>query len=289
MEPGASVDPGRVGVLAGAVRRVEAGAPAWVRSASLLPREEATRFLTVLYGVGYGLGRGFRVFADELARLAREDPGVLDARELSRAGRGWFAWARRAGVSLSRVDERVVLLRDIGRKIEALYGGEFYGLVVESRGLAGGPRGFLERAADMAAFRSPARVKALKLASALLLAGVLPVHDAWSLGVPPDSRMVGLAVRTGLLRLTGDVLELVAAGVPLPGGVDASLRWLALEAYGMVSRGSGLGPVGLWLALEALYPACSPGGGWGEEWCLASSEPLLRVRDPVPPEGAWWD
>ena len=254
-----------------------------------LSREDIVRYAVVAHAIDYGLGSKRQRLHSIILEHARS--GGLTALELSNIKREKLGddIFRSAGIRVPDVDRRVMLLRDIGIKVSRIYGGEFYRLVVESRGqLVYKGYGFLELAEDFKAYRSPARSKPLRLAMELYSLGVLPSHDLWNADVVVDSSMLGLAIRSGVLELDGEMLERISAGVPLDPREDVVLRTTTAYAFRAASIEAGLDPFSATRVLRYIYERyCSP-HEMAEE-CLASERPLLRVRDPLPPAGAWWD
>ncbi len=254
-----------------------------------LSREDIVRYMVVAHAIDYGLGSKQRHLHSIILEHVRS--GGLTALELSNINRDKLRddIFRGAGIRVPDIDRRVILLRDIGIKVSRIYDGEFYRLVVESHGqLVYKGYGFLELAEDFKAYRSPARSKPLRLAMELYTLGVLPSHDLWNADVVVDSRMLGLAIRSGVLELDRETLERISAGVPLDPREDAVLRSMTAHAFRAASIEAGLDPFNATRVLHYIYERyCGPHEA--AEECLASERPLLKVRDPLPPTGAWWD
>lgn len=255
-------------------------------------REEAAAYLILLYAVDYGLE------ADDRRRLSAalwdlvvegggrpsELAGINGARLSTIAGR--------SGVRLPDPELRAMLLRDIAIKVRELYSGSYYAIVVESHGMLRHKNGgFLDRIQDFQAYRTPALSKAYRLASRMYRLGILPAHDLWNAGVSVDSALMGLAVRYGLVGVDVDLLERIAAGIPLDPWTDRVLREYVYAAYRMVSLEAGLDPFTLDEALRVIYERYCRYDlvKLDEKPCAGRWTPKLWVRDPHPPRGSWWD
>lgn len=260
-------------------------------------REEATRYYFILYAIDYGISPGGRrLLEGALWRILEE--GRLDNHTLSGINGGALnSLLKPYGVRLPKPEDRAMLLRDLSRKIKSLYNGSYYAVVVESHGqlkYKGG--GFIDRLLDFYAYRSPANSKAYRLARKLYMLGVLPAHDLWNAGVSVDSRLTGLALRYGLVRVDEGLLERIALGTPLDPESDRVLRELVFTAYRMLAVEAGVDPFTLDGLLRRIYElycdysSIRPGSSMVEAYgCEGLRDPHLWVRDPVPPPGAWWD
>lgn len=260
-------------------------------------REEAAMFYTILYSIDYGVG------LEEKKRLANALWSILEERGfnhdflLGLDGNGLNTLLKEYGVKMPRPELRAMLLRDLSRKVEKLYNGSYYAVVVESHGqLRYKNGGFLDRLQDFYAYRSPAYSKAYRLAIQLYRVGALPAHDLWNAGVSVDSALVGLAVRYGLVRISDSLLERIALGTPLDPETDRVLREYVFITYRLVAQEAGVDPFTLDGLLRIIYNRyCNyrsgqPGELAGEDiGCMGLRNPRLWVRDPLPPRDSWWD
>lgn len=224
------------------------------------PREELVRYFLVMVAMDHRLSRPGRPYeavvdgelyhgADLLYRLGmkkfEEDPEFFSPQRLARVTvedvREWLSVGR---ASPPDPEVRAGLLRDLGRKLLALYGGEAYRIIVESRGLlrAGVGEGFIDRLKVFAAYQDPVEKKAFLLAKFLERRGVLPVHDPWNKEVPVDNHLARIAVRTGIVWVDGETLEKIAGGIEFTPEEDVMLRYAARTAYKVVAREAGMDP-----------------------------------------------
>ena len=192
--------------------------------------------------------------ADLLYRLGMkkytEDPGFFEASRLARVRERdvvrWLSASDGRGGIVSPPDPRVraELLRDLGRKLEALYGGDPFALIAESRGMLrrGIGDGFIDRLKVFKAYQDPVEKKAFLLAKFLERRHVLEVADHYNKEVPVDNHLVRIAVRTGIVGLSRPMIEKMARFVPFTVWEDVSLRLAARQAYRIVSQASGIDP-----------------------------------------------
>ena len=224
------------------------------------PREDLARYFLVMVAMDHRLSRPERPYeavvdgelyhgADLLYKLGmkkfEEDPGFFSPERLARVTtRDVLEWLSAGRARPPDPEVRARLLRDLGRKLLALYDGEAYRLIVESRGLlrAGVGEGFIDRLKVFAAYQDPVEKKAFLLAKFLERRGVLPVHDPWNKEVPVDNHLARIAVRTGIVSVDDEVLEKIAAGVEFSPEEDVMLRYAARVAYKVVARESGIDP-----------------------------------------------
>jgi len=297
-----------IGVISRLLKKVEAS-PVLPQLGDL-SREDAVAVVVLARAVGYGLGAGIAGVWGSLARLAGE--GRLSTRLFLDAGprRAWEVLEEAGAPRMGDPHIRSRLLYDVAYKVDRLYSASFYNIVVESRGmLLFRGEGFVERLEDFAAYRAPARSKAYRAALDLHLIGVLPVHDLWNARVPVDAGLVSFAIRSCALIVDDELLEYIAAGLPLDRETDSLLRWATAIVLDEASSRARLNPFQAYHKLKALEEACSPSSPAlaGEctrecrllglcmdsrcllEECCASSLPAVRVPPPKPPAESWWD
>ena len=224
------------------------------------PREELVRYFLVMVAMDHRLSRPGRPYeaivdgelyhgADLLYRLGmkkfEEDPGFFSPKRLARVTVDEVKeWLRAGRARPPDPEVRAGLLRDLGRKLLALYEGEAYRIIVESRGMlrAGVGEGFIDRLKVFAAYQDPVEKKAFLLAKFLERRGVLPVHDPWNKEVPVDNHLARIAVRTGIVWVDDETLEKIAGGVEFTPEEDVMLRYATRVAYKAVAREAGIDP-----------------------------------------------
>jgi len=232
------------------------------------PRETVAMYFLVMVAMDHRLSRPGRPYegyvdgefyhgADLLYRLGakklEEDPEFFTAERLSQVtAKDVEEWLSAEGPGGRRArapdpEIRARLLRDLGVKLGALYGGSAYRIVVESRGhlRRGVGEGFIDRLKVFTAYQDPVEKKPFLLAKFLERRGVLPVGDPWNKEVPVDNHLARIAVRWGIVELDEEALEKIAAGVEFSPEEDVMLRYAARLAYRVVSQESGIEPFAL--------------------------------------------
>ncbi len=275
-----------------------------------LPREQVVAVIIIGRGLEYGLGTGKAALWGSLIRLARQGdlaPSLFIDEGPSGA---WRVLEEAGAPRTSDYSRRSRFLYDISFKTSKLYNGSFYSIITRSRGfLRRNSEGLIDRLEDFRVYRTPVHEKALRAALDLWKLGIFPLYDPWNTSIPVDSKLVGLAIRSCLIDIDSEILESIAARVPLDPWLDRTLRSFTMYAYDEVSRKSGLNPFHLYPRLEALSELCRPGtpeirgectrecmklglcdekGCILRECCLASN-PLVGVGDPQPPHKSFWD
>jgi len=302
------VGPG-INVIADLATRIKIS-PSLPKDLYSLSREQAVAVVLFGRALEYGLGSSRIALWGSLIRIARSK-GIRVEAFLEEGPRNAWSLLEKAGAP--RVPDhslRSRLLYDIAFKVSRIYDGSFYSIIVSSRGMLTPAKfGLISRLEDFVAYRCPSAGKALKAAMDLYVLGIFPAYDAWNAGVPIDSSMVGLSLRSCAILVDDETLELIAAGIPLDTTRDAILRLATSLALNEVSRISSISPFNLYPRLKALEELCRPGspelegectvrckelGLCGDSGCMISEccssyKPLLRIPNPKPPEGAWWD
>ncbi|MEB3774154.1 MAG: hypothetical protein GSR86_04420 [Desulfurococcales archaeon] len=191
--------------------------------------------------------------ADLLYRLGMkrytEDPGFFTAERLSRVSERevleWLSIEYR-GRRITPPDPgvRAGLLRDLGLKLMVLYDGDPFRIIVESRGMLrrGVGDGFIDRLKVFKAYQDPVEKKAFLLAKFLERRNVLEVADHWNKEVPVDNHLARIAVRTGIIGLSRQLIERIARQKPLTAWEDTMIRMAARQGYRIVSQASGIDP-----------------------------------------------
>ena len=287
-------------------------------------REDVAMYFIVMVALDHRLSRPGRPYeglvegelyhgADLLYRLGRkileEDPGFFTARRLrsvtAQEVLSIFSAPRPSGGEARPPDPevRARLLRDLGEKLEALYGGSAYRLVVESGGYLrrGVGEGFIDRLKVFTAYQDPVEKKAFLLAKFLERRGVLPVQDPFNKEVPVDNHLARIAVRTGMVWVDGETLEKIAGAVEFSPEEDVMLRYAARAAYRVAASAGGIDPFImddlLWqfgrkcctrenpVCRAGCWARCSQIGGCRggacilADTCLAARNPLYMVNE----------
>ena len=184
------------------------------------------------------------------ARKFREEPGFFEARSLAKLTadevRGWLR--SDDGVEPPDPEVRAALLRDIGSKLLALYGGSALRLLEESGGwLRRHPepgRGLLDHLRVFIAYNDPVEKKSHLLAKFLERRGLFRARDVWHKHVPVDNHVVRLSLRMGLVKpLEGfqSLFEAWSQGV-VGDETDVYIRMVVRRAWDLVARRAGIDP-----------------------------------------------
>ncbi|MCE4603766.1 MAG: hypothetical protein F7B20_02230 [Aeropyrum sp.] len=289
-------------------------------------RELVTIYFLVMVAMDHRLSRpskpyeavvGSRLYhgADLLYRLGAaklsSDPDFFTAERLSKLTaddvKDWLS----AGASRPPdIEVRARLLRDLGEKLLRNYGGSAWSLIVESRGRLryGVGEGFVDRLKIFTAYQDPVEKKAFLLAKFLERRGVVRFSDPENKELPIDNHLARLAVRTGIVGVSEDLLERIRRGLEFEPIDDVLLRLAARRAWKVVSQSSGLDPFVLddflWMfgrkCCTRDHPTCRAGCssgcgslGWCDGGCpLSNVCPASRDNRLMVPEhtfyNTWW-
>lgn len=183
--------------------------------------------------------------ADLLYRLGmkryEEDPHFFAAERLSKVTeRDIVEWLCVEDVCPPDAELRAALLRDLGRKLEAAYGGSALRLLEASRGFLHtwdpSAPGLVERLRIFEAYSDPVEKKAMLLAKFLERRGLLEVRDPWNKRVPVDNHLTRIALRLGLVKLEAELMEKVRRGVSFTPWEDVLVRVAVREAWHAVAE-----------------------------------------------------
>ncbi len=280
--------------------------------------EMVARYFLVMVAMDHRLSRPGRPYearvggeffhgADLLYRLGmekyREDPGFFDPRSLrSVTLNDVVGWLSVEGASPPDPGVRVVLLRDLGEKLLALYGGSATRLLSEAGGLLkslGG--GLIDRLKVFRAYEDPVEKKAYLLAKFLERRGLLRVRDPENMEVPVDNHLTRIALRLGLVEPPESMVGKILRGEVFSWEEDVMLRLAVRAAFKLVARSAGFSPFVLddflwmfgrkccpWDKARAVCgsctPACSRVGGCSSGGCVLKGLCLARARNLYLPE-----
>ncbi|MCE4624802.1 MAG: hypothetical protein F7C35_02925 [Desulfurococcales archaeon] len=282
-------------------------------------RETIAMYFLVMVALDHRLSRPGRPYeglvegeffhgADLLYRLGRkildEDPKFFTAERLSKITAKdielLFSAPKPEGGIAKPPDPhvRASLLRDLGIKLSKLFDGLAYKIIVESGGFLrkGVGKGFIDLLKVFTAYQDPVEKKPFLLAKFLERRGVLPIADPQNKEVPVDNHLARIAVRTGIVRVDGELLEKIAAGIPFTPEEDVIVRYAARIAYKVASAAGGVDPFVmddlLWQfgrkCCTRDAPTCKAGcsegcrriGGCAGDSCIFA--PICRaVREPL--------
>ncbi len=140
---------------------------------------------------------------------------------------------------------RAALLRDLGRKLIALYRGSVLEIVDRAGGrLYGNPvePGFVDLLRVFHAYSDPVDKKAMLLAKFLERRGLLKVRDVWEKRVPVDNHVTRIALRLGIVVLEDHLRAKLVRGEPFTAWEDVVVRIAVREAWWLVARMANIDP-----------------------------------------------
>ncbi len=224
------------------------------------PRENVLRYLLAVVALDHRLSRPGKRYeaclsdgcyhgADLLYRLAmeayRENPAFYSPESLAELTVEEF---RRhfepPGTHVPDPEVRVMLLRDLGRKLHVLYNGSVEHLLEMSGGyIRRWPEpGLLDLLRVFRAYEDPVEKKSLLFTKFIVARGLYEPRDPWNMDVPVDNHLVRIALRTGIVRVSPDIEERIKKWEELDRETDAWIRLVVRRAYRYVAREAGINP-----------------------------------------------
>ncbi len=221
--------------------------------------EMVARYFLVMVAMDHRLSRPGRPYeayvggefyhgADLLYRLGmkkyREDPGFFDPRSLVKVtAKSVEEWLSAGGASPPDPDVRAALLRDLGEKLLALYGGNVTGLISASGGyLKRLEGGLIDRLKAFRAYEDPVEKKAYLLAKFLERRRLIEIKDPWNMEVPVDNHLVRIALRLGLVVPPRWMVDKILEEAEFSWEEDAMLRLAVRKAFKQVAAAAGVTP-----------------------------------------------
>jgi len=233
--------------------------------------------------------------ADLLYRLGRlmldRDPGFFSPERLARATvEDVRRWLCRGGVCPPDPGARAALLRDLGSRLQSLYGGSAFRLLEEARGMLHtwdpAAPGLVERLRVFEAYSDPVEKKPMLLAKFLERRGLLEICDPWNKRVPVDNHLTRIALRLGLVELEPSLQRKVEEQAEATPWEDLLIRTAVREAWHLVASRAGvdefilddlLWTMGRKLCVHG-QPRCT---GCQGHWMCTQSGCILRSVCPV--------
>ncbi len=222
-------------------------------------RELVLRYFIVMVAMDHRLSRPGRPYegyvdgefyhgADLLYRLGKkmfdEDPGFYSPENLSRIGVDDVKrWLSIDGVEPPDLVVRVYLLRDLGYKLVKLYSGSVSNLLDKAgdrlRGSIVEP-GLNDLLKVFHAYSDPVEKKSMLLAKFLIARGLFNPVDRLDLAI--DNHLTRIAIRLGLVMISGDLWRKIREGVEASYDEDLLIRLVVRKAYHMVVEKTGIDP-----------------------------------------------
>jgi hypothetical protein len=133
---------------------------------------------------------------------------------------------------------RAALLRDIGRRLIALYGGRVSELIRKSGGYLKRPYGLgiIDRLKAFRAYSDPVEKKAYLLIKFISRRGLFKYHDVVNSEVPVDNHLTRIALRLGFVKPRGIILRKLELGQPFSWEEDVTLRMGVRKSYKILSN-----------------------------------------------------
>ncbi|OYT39121.1 MAG: iron-sulfur cluster loop [Desulfurococcales archaeon ex4484_58] len=183
---------------------------------------------------------------------------------------------------------RAYLLRDLGLKILKLYGGETRRIVVESNNRLKGTiekPGLVDHLKVFKAYEDPVEKKALLLAKFLIKRGIFKPVD--QLDMPIDNHLTRIALRLGLVMVSGELWDKIRKGVEVSVEEDVLIRLFVRRAYRSLAIRSRVKPDILddhfWLMGREIClrdkPLCDK--CLFKQVCLAKNNPAFMVNEHI--------
>ncbi|HIC98831.1 MAG TPA: hypothetical protein EYP08_04100 [Pyrodictiaceae archaeon] len=215
------------------------------------PVDRVTLYFLVMVSQDHRTGRPGRPFettingrklhgADLLyylgAKAYMEEPSLFDPERLAALS---FEDARKLMCVNGRLcppdmQRRVLLLRDLGKKLLRLYSGSAHRIIVLSRGrLLGSPEapGLISLLTVFEAYNDPVWKKAMLLAKFLERRRILEIQDKWNKRVPVDNHVTRIALRLNLITLEKTLKYKLVRGLPFTAWEDILIRTTVREAW----------------------------------------------------------
>ncbi|BES81781.1 hypothetical protein [Pyrodictium abyssi] len=222
--------------------------------------ETVARYFLVMVAMDHRLSRPGRPYeavvegerfhgADLLYRLGRlmldRDPGFFSPERLARVtAEDVKRWLCRGGVCPPDPGARAALLRDLGSRLQSLYGGSASRLLEEARGMLHtwdpAAPGLVERLRVFEAYSDPVEKKPMLLAKFLERRGLLEIRDPWNKRVPVDNHLTRIALRLGLVELEPSLQRKVEEQTETTPWEDLLIRTAVREAWHLVASRAGV-------------------------------------------------
>lgn len=223
--------------------------------------ETALRYFLVVVALDHRLSRPGKPYeacledgcyhgADLLYRIARrileENPSFYDPDKLASLRVDEFLkYFNINGAMVPDPDVRTFLLRDIGLKLKRLYNGRASSIIENSNGrLKGGPGspGFIDLLKVFRAYEDPVEKKAFLLAKFLEARGLLQISDPEDKEVPVDNHLTRIALRTGIVSVSGGLWRKISIREHVSWEEDILLRMIVRKAFKYVAVKAGIDP-----------------------------------------------
>jgi hypothetical protein len=221
--------------------------------------ERVALYFLVMVAMDHRLSRPGKVYAacledgcykgaDLLYRLGalkyREDPDFFRPEKLANIKLDEVkSWLSVGGAEPPDLDVRTMLLRDLGLKLIKLYDSSALKVLeLSNRKIRGTPAepGLVDNLKVFRAYEDPVEKKAMLLAKFLIARGLFNPTDPESLEVAVDNHLTRIALRMGLVMVSGPLWDKIKAGVEVEYEEDLLIRLVVRRAYKFLALKSGL-------------------------------------------------
>ncbi|RLG81747.1 MAG: iron-sulfur cluster loop [Thermoprotei archaeon] len=222
-------------------------------------REEVLRYFLVMVALDHRLSRPGKPYeacieegcyhgADLLYRLGmimfKENPEFFSPNNLCRVSIDDIKnWLSIGSAEPPDPEVRAFLLRDLGVKLNKLYGGKVENLLSSSKGVLrgfGANPGLIDLLRCFRAYEDPVEKKAMLLVKFLINRGLYKPLDKPD--VPVDNHLSRIAYRLGIVMVSGKLWEKIRRGVEVDREEDVLLRLAVRRAYRMLVDKTGIDP-----------------------------------------------
>jgi len=133
---------------------------------------------------------------------------------------------------------RVKLLRDLGRRLIRLFGGEVTNLIRASNHRLKAPsgQGLIDYMKVFLPYSDPVEKKSYLFVKFISRRGLFHYIDPENSEVPVDNHLSRIALRLGFISVEGGLRDKLINGSPFTWGEDISLRLAVRKAYKLLSR-----------------------------------------------------
>lgn len=187
--------------------------------------------------------------ADLLYRLGKimyvNNPDFFDPKNLVKISvNDVRKWLNTNDAKIWDLNVRVMLLRDLGRKLVKLYDGSVMNLIRESKNMLKNIEGgFIDRLKVFRAYEDPVEKKPYLLVKFLERRGIFIPIDKENLQVPVDNHLVRIAFRLGIVKLSKDIIQRISYGKEFSWEEDVIIRLTVRKAYKILSEKANISPL----------------------------------------------
>lgn len=186
--------------------------------------------------------------SDLLYRLGKlmfeQNPEFYDPVNLAEISRETVEkWLSIGEVKPPDLDVRVYLLRDLGLKLMKIYGGRVLEIFEKTMGRLRGDivnPGLTDLLRVFRAYEDPVEKKSMLLTKFLTYRGLFKPIDTPDL--PIDNHLTRIALRLGILMVSGDLWNKIRNGIEVTGEEDLLIRFFVRRAFRVVCERAGIDP-----------------------------------------------